>query len=241
MHRSVATHARETSEYALIWPSETQQTLYVQAKRVEWASEQADLVLDPEDASDESFLASLHPSSDTIIVGCGHQVGLCNTVENRFVFDGLKKQFHLKFAIRRADFIPSLEVSLGSTSADRLAELRARRILLNENPAVESRDINVITKELFLGGMDSLVRVGKSPFPTLFEKFGSVPDRFLQIAWINAIVLLKLSGCVAQVTRLKLTLREASLDVLFSGRRKKQFQNKPPYEIHVEGSCPLVA
>lgn len=230
---------RDSSEYTLLWLPASQGIYYVPATRVEWSTQEVQIALSPEDATDESFLAELLPSPEDIIVGYGYRVGICSIRDNRFTFEAGQRHFDLKLSVKRSDFEPSLEMSFGSTSADKLAELRARRLLLNENPAVESRDINVITRELFIRGMETIVRVERSPFPALFQQFGARPDRFLQIAWIAAVVQLKLSACVAEVVRLRLSLNEPHLNVSFIGRRKKQFQNSPPYEIQIEGSCTL--
>lgn len=230
---------RDSSEYAILWLTRMQQIRYLPAVTVQWGAQQADLTLIPEDSSDEAALASVGPSPEPVIIGYRHWLGICRVTENRFVSEMGRKSFHLRVAIERSDFTPSIEMGLGGTSADKLAELRTRRLLLNENPAVESRDINVVTRELFLGGQDTVVRVQKSPFPDLFKAFHSTPERFLEIAWIQAAASLKLSACVVEIVALELTLKGNTLDVKFHGRRRKQFQNRPPYEIQVNGSCAL--
>lgn len=52
-------------------------------------------------------------------------------------------------------------------------------------------------------------------------------------------MMLKLSGAVAEVLRLKLGLKGDSLEVEFVGKRKKEYVNQPAYEIRIEGICNL--
>jgi hypothetical protein len=228
-----------SSEFAMLWQTELSQVVYVPAVRVNWSSQEADLLLEPEGPADESFLTAMQPSSGRTIIGYKYHVGICELLENKFSYEDKQTRLWLRAAVRRADFIPPTEVALGGTSADKLAEMRARRLLLNENPYVESRDINAITRELFIGGQGTVVRVQQSPFPQLYMQYGSSPAQFLGIAWIHAIVLLKLSACVADVTELQLTLLGNSLNVSFNGRRSKQYRDRPPYEIQIRGACLL--
>jgi len=232
-----------SSEFAMLWQAENGRIFYVQAPIVQWSTNEATIQLLPEGSEDESFLAGLQPSRDPVIIGHGHRVGICHVVDNRYMFESGKAAFSLRVAVQRSDFTPPIEVALGSTSADKLAELRARRLLLNENPYVESRDINAITQELFIEGQDTVIRIQRSPFPDLYRQFGSNPGRFLGIAWISAVVQLKLSACVVEVVTLQLSSIKlgisTQLNVSFRGRRKKQYQNRPPYEMSIEGICAL--
>jgi len=196
------------------------------------------LVLNPEDPRDFSFLSRIERGSQ-MIVAYTFKAAVCHVAQSELVEKQGRSQSNLKFEIERSDFSPSIQMGFSSTGSDELAELRTRRLLLNENPAAESSDINAITRELFLGGMDTLIRVERSPFPETFHQFKSDPRRFLEVAWILAVMQLLLSACVAEIEQLELTLRGHFLDVRFVGRRKRKYQNAPPYEIRVEGTCPL--
>lgn len=231
------------SDLAMIWHRENNGIVYVRAEAVDWGIHEANLVLAPDTPEDQSFLVGLQPSAGTLIIAHGHRVGICDVLENRYTYGEGGARFVLRAVVRRSDFTPSIEMSLGGTSADNLAEMRARRLLLNENPYVESRDINAITEEIFIRGQETVVQVAKSPFPELYQHFGSDPTKFLSVAWITAAAYLKLSACVIEVVILQLSLIRmgvpVGLNVSFKGRRKKQYQNRPPHEVIVEGTCNL--
>jgi hypothetical protein len=224
----------------MLWQTNVNHILYAPARRVEWSSQEVDLVVEPEGPLDQSFLEAMQPSSSRIVIGHGRRVGICELLENKYSYEEKKTAFWLRAAVRVTDFSPSIEVALGGTSADKLAELRARRLLLNENPYVETRDINAITRELFIAGQDTKLRIQLSAFPLLYAQFGSSPLRFLGIAWIDAVVRLKLSACVSEVLELDLALSETNLSVSFWGRRRQQYQNRPAFEMRFRGNCPLV-
>jgi len=233
-----------SSKFAMLWQTADNQVDYVPAFSVEWSTNEARLHLLPEGGEDESFLNSLQPSRNSLVIAHGHRVGICQITDNKYSFVGGRANFSLTAAVQRTDFTPSIEVALGGTSADRLGEMRARRLLLNENPYVESRDINAITDELFISGQDTFVRVQFSPFPRLYTQFGSDPGRFLEIAWICAAAQLKLSACVVDIVSLQLGLIRSGvsmgLTVSFKGRRKKKYVNRPAYEMSIEGTCSLI-
>jgi hypothetical protein len=238
--RTPSNFFKDTSRFAFVWQPGAENVLYPLAITVQWTAQQADLVLEPESAIEESLLAAFRPNSDDVFVGYGPRVAMCNVLDNGYVVQNGVKRFHIKFAVRQTDFTPSLEMALGGTSADSLAEMRARRLLLNENPAVESRDINTITRELFIGGQDTIMHVQRSPFPELFAQFRQEREKFLEIAWISAAVQLKLSACVAEILELGLQFAGTALNVTFWGKRKKQFQNRPASEIRIQGTCQLL-
>jgi hypothetical protein len=227
----------------MIWHRENNGIVYAPAEAVDWSIHEASLVLAPDSPEDQSFLAGLQPSTGALIIGHGHRVGICEVLENRYTYGAGAARFVLRVRVRRSDFTPPIEMSLGGTSADKLAEMRARRLLLNEKPYVETRDINTITEEIFIQGQETVVQVTNSPFPELYQHFGSDPTKFLSVAWITAAAYLKLSACVVEVVTLQLSLIRMGvplgLNVSFKGRRKKQYQNRPAHEVIVEGTCGL--
>jgi len=136
------------------------------------------------------------------------------------------------------DFISSIEPGIGGTSADELAEQRARRLLLNENPAKDTRDLNQVFREVIVRGQ-GLIHIEKSPFPILFQHYGSNPQRFVEIAWIVAMMQLRLSGTIAQVERMVFALEGTGLNVDFIGRRHKKYSNAPAPKMSIQGTCSL--
>jgi hypothetical protein len=214
-------------------------TLYLPVVSAEWGAQDVALTLRLEDLNDESMLDLFKVGIEPVVTAYRFRVGLCRIVENNLVHEAGSRFARLRLRVTESDFTPSLEISLGSLNADKLAELRARRLLLNENPAVETTDINDITRELFLRGQDTYFQIVKSSFPELFKLFGANPARFLQIAWISAVTQLRLGACTETIQQLQLTLRGTSLDVLFKGKRKKQYVNAEAYEMRISGTCSL--
>ena len=226
------------SPYALLFVPGASMIYYEPFDEARLSTTDLFLVLNPEDVRDLSFLTGIERGSQ-IIVAYTYKAFVCRVADRVLHEKQGRSQCTLELEIERSDFSPSMEMGFSSTSADELAELRTRRLLLNENPVRESADINAITRELFLRGMDTLSRVERSPFPAAFQQFRNNPRHFLEIAWILAVMQLILSSCVAEIEQLELTLRGLFLDVRFVGRRKRKYQNAPPYEIRVEGACPL--
>jgi hypothetical protein len=134
-----------------------------------------------------------------------------------------------------------MEMGFGSIGIDQLAEMRARRLLLNEYPVRETNDLNEVTKDLFIGGQGTMIRIQGSTFPALYQNFGIDPTKFLQIAWIEAATLLVMSNCVTEVIELKLRLVLDALEISFRGRRRRQYVNNDPYEITIRGVCKLAS
>lgn len=226
------------STYAMFFvPTETM-LYYESVDESRWSTSEIFLSVNPEDNQDFAFLNRLQ-RREKMFVAYKYKVALCRILDSTVVTKQGRAQVEFKLEIDESDFTPSIETGFSSTSADKLAELRARRLLLNENPASESSDINAVTRELFLAGMDTALRIERSPFPATFQAFGNNPQRFLQIAWILAVMQLKLSACVEQVDQLVLTLQHFNLFVEFSGKRRKRYQNEPPYEVRIKGLCQL--
>jgi hypothetical protein len=56
----------------------------------------------------------MQPSSVPIIIGYKYRVGIRELLENKYSYEDKKTRFLLKSAVRKADFIPSMEVAPGS-------------------------------------------------------------------------------------------------------------------------------
>ena len=227
------------SPLVLILGAEINTTAYLPYDEIDWQSNAVRVKVRPLDNSDEVLLNQLS-NSWNVIVAHRYKAALCRLVSknSRFLANN-NGQWELHLEIKRDDFTPTMEMSFAGTSADKLAEIRARRLLLNENPAKESHDINDITRELFIGGQETLVRIERSPFPKLWEAYRSKPQLFLDVAWINSVMQLLLGACVVEILKLELSLQDATLSVDFQGRRRKYYQNVPAYEIRVRGSMSL--
>jgi hypothetical protein len=94
---------------------------------------------------------------------------------------------------------------------------------------------------MFIAGQATIVRVKASPFPDLFKSYNTKRGTFLEVAWVHAATMLKLASVVEQIESFALTLRGHSLEVDFSGVRRKVYQNAPAYKIRIKGACRLSA
>jgi hypothetical protein len=132
-----------------------------------------------------------------------------------------------------------MEMGTSGTSAEEFAEMRARRILLNENRYEPTNDYNKSMLENLLQGHDALLKIENSPFVSLFREFGKDSRRFLEIAWITAAMQLKISKSIADLELLSLTLKGGTLAVACRGKRARKYVNVDPYIIRIEGEVNL--
>ena len=231
-------HTVNRSHFAFIIPANSSQWLFVPVLKCRWGTREISMSVEVDDPTDGPILSNLSVGAK-IYVGYGFDVAQCKLINRTQITEQGKRQWDLEFQIEQADFVPTFEINFAGASADELAEKRARRILLNENPGIESRDINKALIEHYTAGQNSPFSIKKSILPDLFRQYGNQPERFLAIAWICVVTMLKLSGSVVQVLELQLSFEGTSLNVLFRGKRKKEYVNQPAYEIEIKGKCAL--
>jgi hypothetical protein len=136
-----------------------------------------------------------------------------------------------------------MEMSTAGTSADQIAELRARRILLDERPPSEaSAWIRTDpTLEVLVKGLGE-TRVERSPLPPLYAGWTGSRTGFLSAARLAAVLWLHASHTVEHVLELSMAWSgDSAIDVRFHGRRRKVYTNRPAPEIRVEGICRLAS
>ena len=143
------------------------------------------------------------------------------------------------------------DMTVNGIPPDKIAEMRARRILLDEkledtNPALSQN--NVLSQsmlETYIRGMSSSsheprLQVTMSPIPQLYQQFGDSPERFKKFARLSSIFNLKLSNTIESVVQLDLELLgPTQLQVKFKGIRPKFYSNVPPSTLEFEGICLL--
>lgn len=137
-----------------------------------------------------------------------------------------------------------MEMSFGNRSADDIALLRARRILLNER-VPEGRggtvdELNATTLDVFVSGFNTPISVRQSPFPGLFKTLGQDRDYFVAVCRLFGVLFLYLTATVERVYTLDVELRQPDrLSVKFEGQRSRKFANVDPVVLKVEGDCHL--
>lgn len=134
-------------------------------------------------------------------------------------------------------------------TADEIAELRARRILLGDPPpakpnrsAADFLASNGML-ETFIQGVNTPLRVVESPIQALATSMPlDDPALFLRLARLVSMFHLKAGGVVERIERLALgPVKGGSVHVTFRGLRRKKYSNTPAPVIEVEGDCALPA
>ena len=143
------------------------------------------------------------------------------------------------------------EMAIGNVSSDQIAEMRARRILLNEKPTVDRPSLNQVNAsyqemlESFVRGPglsrhETSIQVLESPIPNIYRNFGQSVGRFQKFARLASVLFLKLSRTVENILELEFELlNPEQLRVRFKGRRRQRYANAEPRIIQVDGVCPL--
>lgn len=131
------------------------------------------------------------------------------------------------------------DIATDGYSGDDIAELRARRILLDE-ALPGRRGQGYDTLDDLVQGVSTPIRAVGSPFRTVYESMGleDAPS-FLAAARLFAVLWLKLSNTVGDIWRLDLALDGKDLQVDFEGQRRKQYENSEPATIRVKGTMSL--
>ena len=139
------------------------------------------------------------------------------------------------------------EATINGISADEIADMRARLLLLNELPAGYGRGTKQSSRNLHdmlllnsVQGGSGRMKISGSLFPQLWEQFQSQEETFLPLARLWALFGLKASGTIEHILEFTLGPRMNNmLHVRFRGQRHKVYNNKPPIIIEVEGDCDL--
>lgn len=194
----------------------------------------------------DAIFTRLRDHTKPVVVAVGFDVAVATLETLDRTMEGSVAMWKARFAPSRTSFSNDMEMGTSGTTADEFAELRARRLLLNESPkAFQSSEndfiglANEAMRENLLQGLNSIVKIERSSFFDLYVDFGHDPQLFLQIAWIATIADLKLSAAVEQIHHLRLALDGDQLAVDFAGRRHRKYVNVPPHEIRVNGGLRL--
>lgn len=134
----------------------------------------------------------------------------------------------------------SSEINFNNYSADQIAELRARLLLLNETPSIQEKNSFASIDSCVEGGYGNTVKIKKNIFPDLWKKLKIPPNQFLPHARLVAVYYLTMSRTVEHILELKLGLIKGNvMSVKFRGQRKSSSINQEPAVIQFQGSCPL--
>jgi hypothetical protein len=196
-------------------------------------------------SDDDAFFGQLREQRPEVVVAYAFDVAWAMpTMARRQAVNG-NVTWNLAFAPSQTDFSNPMELGSGNMSADQFATMRVERLLLNEHVrkldenAPTIQQLNDMTQEVLIRGLNQSARVERSRLPELFAVLKSNPLEFIETAWIVSVADLKLSSSVEVIEKLNLTLERSKLHVEFAGRRHRKYMNVEPYEIRVEGELQL--
>ncbi|WP_263353338.1 toll/interleukin-1 receptor domain-containing protein [Acidicapsa acidisoli] len=235
----------DSSPRALILSKELNVTIFPLVAESTW-SDQIELSIEPEDKETDAVLTKMRGQKRGMLVAYGldvAEVELESAVRSTVRGEALWK---LQFRAKRSDFRNDMEMGTSGTTAEQFAEMRVRRLLLNEFLPQRNDQggnhigfLNNLMQENLIQGTNPIMAVEKSLFPDLFRQLGSSPQPFLESAWISAVVGLKLSSAIEHIDYLKLALSGELLHVKFRGYRHRRYSNVEPYKIEVSGQLRL--
>jgi hypothetical protein len=222
-------------------------TILIQVEQFEASADRITMTLIPGEPAVSNTLRQLQPSTRDLIgvgVDLTTRLGRLREIVQRFR-EGREEWTVTLTAVQYRDVVDSfMELSLAEMSADQIAELRLRRLLLNENPPTASSTGNPLDSaflEVLVAGMNVPLPIKHSPFPPLYRDLGDRPSMFLAAARLIGSLWAVLCGAVETVDRCDVMLTpERTLHVSFAGRRARHFTNVEPAMITVEGDCKLI-
>jgi hypothetical protein len=241
--------ARYLSSLVLIMSPEGNLT-YVEAQRVQ-AGETIEMSLLPADGREASSVDSLskYVRGNLVGVAFGSKALYARVNSVTHIFEGGREVWNVVLSPDRDSNRHGGygEINLGGMSADEIAELRARRILLDEKllgPTGVYRGamdrLNQGLLEHSVQGRDGGLQVKESPFPRLYSGLKDDPEAFVAKSRLYAVLLLALTNTVESIQQLDLRMSGSDeLSVRFEGRRAAHYSNQDPYVIKVKGVCKL--
>jgi hypothetical protein len=212
------------------------ETYFIRAERIVQSKNTLEMALRPRNAHESAFLAKLDDrwSAPEVGIAYGNSAHLATVQQVVRSRERDVEEWQIVTEARETGALG--EMGTSSRSSRDIAELRARRILLDEKAPETKRDSLL---EVLVQGASTPLKIEHSPFPVLYREVGSDPRLFLAFARLIAVFYLRLSDTVEHVLELELELQPGALRVHFLGRRRDIYVNRRPEEIAVDGSCPL--
>ena len=135
IERSVSTVTCANSPLALISVPEDGVVVFIPVVESHWGDQEAVLLLQPDDQGDGAVLNGLRNGRREIRIAFRENVALASVgaVQQKSI-NGVD-QWEVKFQLRKTEFSPSLEFSTAGLGPAEAAEIRAKRLLLNQDLA----------------------------------------------------------------------------------------------------------
>ena len=248
---------KDTTEYVLL-VSEDGKSYFIPFQNERWDSTEISLELLPESPEETAFLRTLRRHINDVFAR-DVRIALALREEaawvkpQKIVETASGSQIVWKTVFNqerhRQNGNPLGEMTFGSLSPDKMAEMRARRILLDEKLGELPQDFqnrtgpvglfNEATLEMFVRGGNGF-QISESPIPSLYRFIGKSQGQFEKFARLTSVLYLKLSNTVEEILQFDLKLLNSEqVEVNFKGQRHKRFMNEPPYIFEVNGTCQL--
>ena len=251
----------DPGEFALL-RTEDGKPYFIPFQNAHWDSTEISLELLPESSEDAALLRSLRSNRGSIVpirnplaFALGDHAAWVSPQEIAQNISGSQTVWKVVLEEdsrgQHDTFLGDMTVN--NISPDQIAEMRARRILLDEplktvNPSLNQPNLMNQTEsdlDFFIGGGGSSyhetgLQIPKSPIPALYQSFGQPAGRFEKFARLISVLYLKLSNIVEDVLQLDLKLLDSKrLQVRFKGCRPQRYTNIKPAIIEVDGICLL--
>ena len=248
---------KDTTEYVLL-VSEDGKSYFIPVQNARWDSTEISLELLPESPEETAFLRTLRRHINDTFARDAHialalredaawvkpQEIIETASGSQIVWKAIfNKEKHRQNGSPLGDF------TFGTISPDKMAEMRAKRILLDEKLEALPEDfqnrtgpaglLNEATLEMFVRGGNGF-QISASPIPPLYHFIGKNQGQFEKFARLTSVLYLKLSNTVEEILQFDLKLLNPNqVEVKFKGRRHKRFTNVEPYIFEVNGTCQL--
>ena len=239
---------------------------FIPFQKVCWDSTEISLTLCPNSSAQAAFLSGLRkrlcnvPAGSSIdqleAIAFAHQEDAAwvklRTVAQISTERETVWEIHLKEETVSSAYKNRTEpVILEQLTLDQIADMRAKRLLLDEklDAARSSLTQTTVFDQMLLeaqirGELSSQygnrLQALASPIPELYQHFRKTPERFKKFARLISVLYLKLSGTVEDIFQLDVELHDsATLQVKFKGQCHQRDVNEEPTFVEFEGNCPL--
>ena len=247
----------ETTEYVLL-VSPDGKSYFIPFQNARWDSTEISLELLPESPEETAFLHTLRRHTNNgfqrdvhIALALREDAAWVKPREIGETASGSQIVWKAVFneERQRRNGKPFGDITFGSFTPEKIAEERAKRILLDkklgELPAdFQTRigSVGLFSKtnlEMLVRGRNEF-QISESPIPSLYRSIGQRVGRFEKFARLISVLQLKLSNTVEEILQFDLKLLNPNqVEVKFKGHRHQRDVNVEPAIIAFDGICPL--
>jgi hypothetical protein len=221
------------------------------AEEVSETGDEVRIKIAPNNTEEDAFLKALNPSGlgrpDPIPFAHQNTGAIARVIEAKRYSVHDKSYWELTLNLKKQDNGFGTEMAFGKISADQIADMRARLLLLNDlqlpTNSSDKSDSDVLNDAMLtalIHGIGGGIKAEKSFLPGLWADLKSDLTRFLRIARLWSVFHLITSNTCELIMDMTLgPIHSEKLHVKFKGRRYRRYSNVDPYIIELEGDCDL--